>query len=155
MKSKKGGRIKDPIYPGGEQVLSVVTDENPSHDIHGHPPWFEQIGMLPEKMRKEVEARELKAMAQGTDKNREALKFIRQNGLVLVGFMPKVEYAMIDGSRDELQTCWVHHFSRPTLLYYNPKTHMGVFVNAVLRYNNTILNEIQQNKKQEISGWTG
>lgn len=152
---KKPAKKKDPLYPGGEQVMSVVTDDVPGHDIQGYPPWFEQIVALPERSRLDVEQRELRAMAQGTDKNREALKFIRQNGLKLVGFIPKVEYAMVQGSADELHTCWIHHFSRPTLLYYNPKTHMGVFINAVLRYNNTILNEIQQNKKQDISGWTG
>jgi hypothetical protein len=133
-------------------IDNVIATERHT-PLEGYPPWYEQVIKLPEKVRREIQEKEMDQLRRGDAKAKVAYNLIHHNGLILVGFMPKVEYCRHTG--EDLEVNWVHHFSRPTLLFYNPQNNMGIFINAVLRYNDTILNEIRGNARVEIEGWTG
>ena len=68
-----------------------------------------------------------------------------------VGISPSTRYIKTKGSAEDLDAIWVHPFSVPTLLFYHKKTHCLINAGAAIRFNDSILNEIAENRDQ-ISG---
>lgn len=77
----------------------------------------------------------------------------------LIGFAPNVMYLKEDGSPDQLSTVWVHAWGMPTLLYKHKKFPMLIMVGPGIRFNKTLLSEIDEEQLKEwmgnIQGITG
>jgi hypothetical protein len=75
----------------------------------------------------------------------ECINAIMENS-ELVGIAPQVSYMMVEGSKEELQSIWVHPFSVPTLLLKVKNAPMLIMVNANLDYNDSVLTKIEHNE---------
>ncbi len=66
----------------------------------------------------------------------------------LVGIVPNISYISTNKnySKSKLESLWIHPFSRPTLLFYNKRYHYYMLINANLRKDKSILENIKANK---------
>jgi hypothetical protein len=116
------------------------------------PLWFKQLFSLSESKRKDIVKKMMKAVKES---NPEAYEFIQKAKCKLVGVQPRVEYALIDSKEGDTSCTWVHGFSMATLLFWCEEGSFGLFINPVLKYDDSVLNKISGNKKQSIKGFTG
>ena len=122
-------------------------------DPNSFSPWYDQLLKLDnEKDRVRIYNWTMKQLEK---QKPEAARFIRDNNCILVGFMPKVEYTLIKESDGELRAMWSHDFSIATPLFWSKKKKCGIFTNALLDFNDTVLNKIRGNPKQRLHGFTG
>lgn len=112
-------------------------------------PWYVQLSKLdPRKRKRTVET----AMQRIRETKPTTYEFIKNFRCELVGIMPRIEYMLVNDSEGDT---YVHSFSMPTLLFWCPKGEFSFFVNANLKYNDTVLNSIEGNTKENIRGFTG
>lgn len=116
------------------------------------PLWYQQFIKFDDK--KKSEAIE-KTISMIKAKNPELYSFIRQYRCVLVGVMPMVQYNLPDCKHGDGDTTWIHGFAVPTLIYWHPKGKFSFFANPILRFDETVLNEVGGNPRQNIKGFTG
>lgn len=132
----------------GEEIF-VSESKDPS-DL---PLWYEQFLKLEPSERKAVAKT---AFRRVQEKKPETAAFIKNFDCELVGISPRVEYGLLTGNKGELGATWLHAFSMPTLLYWCAKGGFTFMVNVNLKYNDTILNDIEGNSKDRgIRGFTG
>lgn len=152
MKNKKA-RKNPEIEFITENNESHVIDHVDNEDPHEVALWYDQALKLDDKKRL---AQVRMAMRQIKQSKPDTYEFIQKFNCKIVGIIPRVEYALTgqDGKQD-LNVTWIHSFSQPTLLFWCEKGGFGFFVNAVLDYDNTILNNIKGNPKNSLKGFTG
>lgn len=118
-----------------------------------YAPWYEQFMQLSQSNREKI-AKE--AMRRIENEKPEVAYFLEKVGYELVGIQPRVEYALITETKgDPIDVTWIHSFSMPTLLFWCKQIKAGLFVNANLDYNDTVLNKVSGNKRQSLRGFTG
>lgn len=129
----------------------IEIDENA--DPTEFPLWYKQMMKLPQKKRQDIVN---VAMVRIKETKPETYKFIKEHRCRVVGLCPAIEYALVDKSEGDIDVTWIHGFSLPTLLFWHPKGDFGFFVNANLKYNDTVLNKIKGNNvDKNIRGFTG
>lgn len=96
------------------------------------PPWYTQLLEMDEAKR--IKAGEL-ALEKLKKSKPDTYKFIVENKMELVGFMPNVEYTLPNDKEKALDITYLHDFSQYTLLYWCSKGGFALFVNASLKYN--------------------
>lgn len=143
MKYKKNMRESDDVYE------FEVKERNPLDLSH----WYKQLLQLPEEKRQQLAEKALLAVKKVKP---DTYDFIKKFKCELVGITPEIKYCLIDSSLGETDCTWIHAYSGPTLLYWHPIGKFGFFVNAELNFNDSILNHIEGNKKDDlIKGFTG
>ena len=134
---------------GTDDFIEINENADPTE----FPLWYKQLMQLDEKRRKEIV---VKALERIKEAKPATYKFIKENKCKVVGLSPAIEYALIDKAEGNLDVTWIHGFSLPTLLLWHPAGEFGFFVNANLKYNDTVLNKIKGNKvDKNIRGFTG
>lgn len=81
-------------------------------------------------------------------------RYANRNKFKLVGIMTNIRYLKMDGPQDDLTARFVHPWGTPTLIFLelaaskvypaNPVLHI---VNVNLRYDDSIINEVEFNEK--------
>ncbi len=116
------------------------------------PIWYQHFLRFKDPKKNE----EIKKAMQLLKKHKpETYKFIQASKCELVGIMPLVSYNLPTAKGDEGDVTWFHGFAVPTLLFWHPEGEMGLFVNPILKYNDSIINHQKGNEKESISGFTG
>lgn len=131
------------------EVLSVDYIDN--RDPSEFPPWYVQFIKLSDDKKKAIVDR---AMAQIKEAKPDLYSFIRKFKCQLVGVQPNLQYALTSARDGNTEVTWVHAFSLPTLQFFCPEGKFGLFVNANLDFNDTVLNHIEGNRSQKVRGWT-
>lgn len=96
------------------------------------PPWYDQLLQMDEDKR--IAAHKL-ALENLKKSKPDTYKFILENKLEFVGFMPNIEYTLPDDREKSLDITYIHDFSQYTLLYWCKQGRFALFVNASLKYN--------------------
>lgn len=130
----------------------IVETTHKEIDPREYPLWYKQLFSLDSKKRKQIVATLLESIKK---EKPEAYKFIKSTGCKLVGVQPRIEYAIMDSSEGDTSCTWIHGFSMSTLLFWCDEGGFGLFINPILHYDDTVLNKISGNKKQNIRGFTG
>lgn len=134
-----------------EDDNTIELDE--SADPSELAPWYKQVLQLPEKKRLEISEIALRRVKEAKP---EAYNFIKKFNCHLVGLCPSIDYTLLKKSDGDLDVTFIHAFSMPTLLYWCADGGFGFFVNANLDYNDTVLNRVSGNKRDDsIKGFTG
>jgi hypothetical protein len=128
------------------------------YDSRQYLDWFDDMQNIDKQGR--IKARD-KIVASIESKNPALYSQIKENKLKLIGFTPRIDFAPIESKAVSNKRC----FTIPTLLYwdkinkclviFNMEIYEPIILtNPVLRYDDTILNEIN-GKKESIKGITG
>lgn len=117
-----------------------------------YPLWYKQLFSLDGITRKRIVK---SVLSQVKDASPETFKFLEEQDAKLVGVIPRVEYSLMDSKEGELGITWVHGFSQYTFLFWCEYLKIAVITNPVLEYDDSVLNKIEGNKKQNIKGFTG
>jgi hypothetical protein len=93
-------------------------------------------------------------------KDKEMLKFAQElrnsKDVRLIGFVPDVNYLMVEGDKPQLGSYWNHGLGSPALLYAHKRLPMLIIAGPNIRHNDSILREIKANKINEpVGGITG
>lgn len=97
----------------------------------------------------------------GTSPEARALyKTITSGEVEFIGFAPNIHYIKESGKDDELSAIWQHAFGVPALLFKHKKLPMLLIVGPEIRFNRSVLTEIDANKHlgltyEGIRGITG
>lgn len=130
--------------------IDVEVDENA--DPSDYPLWYKQYLKLDESQRKEIHKIALKRLKEAKP---DAFKFVQKFGCKLVGITPRTEYSLVSEKDGEVNVTYVHKYAMPTLLFWCPQGEFHFSINANLKYNDTVLNEVKGNKvDREIRGLT-
>ena len=118
------------------------------------PAWYEQYLELDSSGKKAVLSNALRMLKKG---NPDTYEVLMKEGWKLVGLTPHIAYAADPRreSREDQSTTWVHGFTIPTLVFWHDDFSAGLFVNANLRYNDSVLNHLPGNSRESIKGFTG
>lgn len=148
-KSKKNPQIEFIT----QENISIPVNHKDNEDPLKTALWFDQALKLDDVNRLKIIR---VAMTRIRKAKPETYEFIKSFNCKLVGIIPRVEYSLTgkEGKRD-LEYTWIHSFSQPTLLFWCEKGGFGFFVNSVLDYDNSILNNIKGNTKADLKGFTG
>lgn len=136
----------------------VIEDHDLEFDIKEAPPaealplWYEQFLKLPDSKRKQIIDKVLNFIKE---RNKAGYDFIKNTKSELVGVSPRIVYTLASEKEGDLDISWIHAFSMATLLFWCEQGKFGFFINPVLRYNDTVLNNIEGNKKNKVKGFTG
>jgi len=118
-------------------------------------PWGEIITRLTPRERIEVKNNALKDLKNSPRKgDQELYKELTSGDYDFMGFAPFAVYNKTNGNAEELQADWHHPFGRVTLVYGGKKKSCLIYVNATMRVNNSILNELKGNSKVDAIGIT-
>lgn len=132
----------------GEIIETTFKEVDPRE----YPSWYTQFFSLDSSKRKKT----INSLLENIKKEQpEAYQFIKKFDCKLVGVQPRVEYALINSSEGDTTCTWIHAFSMATLLFWCEAGSFGLFINPVLHYDDSVLNKIPGNKKQNIRGFTG
>lgn len=83
-------------------------------------------------------------------------KSLNSSEYQLIGICPNIMYIKASGNEDELKAIWVHPFGTPVLLYKHKKTCALVIAGPGIRFNDSVVREIDVNRyREEILGITG
>lgn len=131
----------------------INVEHKYSDDPHETALWFDQLMKFDEKKRLAIVR---SAMTKLKSAKPEMYDFIKKFNCQLVGISPRVEYTLSgkEGSED-LEVTWIHSFSQPTLLFWCKAGGFGLFVNSVLDFDDSVLNNIKGNPKSSLRGFTG
>lgn len=130
--------------------VEVEVDENT--DPSEYPLWYKQYLKLNEDERKKIESIAMKRIKEAKP---ESYAFIKKFRCKVVGITPRTEYSLVLDSEGEANVTYVHKYSMPTLLFWCPQGQFHFSINANLKYNDTVLNDIKGNKiDKNIRGLT-
>lgn len=74
----------------------------------------------------------------------------------LIGFAINQQYIRATGDAELLDAIWVHPWGTPNLLYKHKKLPVIITVGAGIRWNDSILGEIEKNEYDDsVAGFTG
>lgn len=132
------------------EVLSDVIEVHHDTDPEALPLWYEQFLGLPDATRKRLADLSLKQIKESKP---AAYEFIKTFKCELVGITPNIAYALCSSKEGDTSVSWIHAFSMPTLLYWSADGEFGFFINANLKFNDTVLNKL--NDKEHVRGFTG
>jgi len=129
------------------EVEYKETDHGPDE----YAPWYQQFMKLSDGKKALMGKMALQNLIEAKP---DLADFIHKYKCEIVGLQPRIEYALFDKREGETDVTWVHSFSMPTLLYWSKTLEIGFFVNANLKYNDTVLNTVNGNRKQSLRGFT-
>jgi len=132
------------------EQIEVEIDHN--SDPAELPPWYDQFLKLDESQREDVMKRAMDMIKKAKP---ETYRFIQKFDCELAGISPRVEYAVLKNEEGDMSVTYVHAYSMPTLLFWCPAGEFHFSVNANLKYNDTVLNNVDGNKiDRNIRGFT-
>lgn len=140
-----------------KNLRQTVADEIEVEIDHAEDPtklplWYEQLMKLDEKSREHVKNVALQRIKASKP---QTFDFIKRFKCELIGISPRVEYVLLKEADGDIDVTFVHAYSMPTLLFWCPEGEFHFSVNANLKYNDTVLNEVQGNKiDRKIQGLT-
>lgn len=83
-------------------------------------------------------------------------KQLKSSEVEFIGFVPDVTYIKETGPRKQLEVIWKHDFGTPGLLYKHKRLPLLLIAGPSIRFNKSVLAEIDANKQQGLlSGITG
>ncbi|NJM09358.1 MAG: hypothetical protein HC883_00200 [Bdellovibrionaceae bacterium] len=133
------------------EVFEVDIDHN--EDPTKLPLWYEQLLRLDERSREHVKENALKRLRAIKP---DTYEFIKKFKCELIGISPRVEYVLLKESEGDIDVTFIHPYSMPTLLFWCPAGEFHFSVNANLKFNDTVLNNVKGNKiDRKIRGLTG
>lgn len=131
----------------------VEIEVDPNTDPSEYPIWYKQYLRLDEKARQEIHK---KAIDRIKTAKPQTYQFIKKFKCQVIGITPRTEYSLINEKDGDNNVTFVHKYSMPTVLFWCPSGDFHFSVNAVMKYNDTLLNKVSGNKvDKNIRGLTG
>jgi len=81
---------------------------------------------------------------------KEFYDFLKSSDVEFVGFSPIIPYIKEKGSKKDLKAYWNHKHGTPGLLYKHKDLPLLLIASPALRFNESLLNEIDANAKLHV-----
>jgi hypothetical protein len=124
--------------------------------------WFETMTDLPVKSRaafvdKIIDGLKSYRGKKGERGERWLSEFLEDKSQVeLIGFAANATYVKVDSEhKDELKAIYVHPWGMPTLMYKHKHLPIVFMVGPGVRFNESVLEEIDKNDEPALRGITG